>query len=107
MVSSRLRTRPRLPQMEWTDSWSTVANAADPHRSPSGLVPRTVTRDNLVSPTSIPASPCAYTAKFDAGAVSSWIETAALDSTFSLDDDRTLDREFGFFQLLGTRSMLN
>lgn len=106
MVSSRLRTRPRLPQMEWTDSWRTVANA-DPHRSPSGLVPQTVTRDNLVSPTSIPASPFAYTAKFDAGAVSSWIETAALDSTFSLDDDRTLDREFGFSRSLGTRSMSN
>ncbi|GAA5960640.1 hypothetical protein JCM8115_001778 [Rhodotorula mucilaginosa] len=72
--------------MEWTDSWSVAANADHPARGDKS-VPQTP-RDNLLSPTSRSPAPLH---KYNAGAVSEWLETAALDSNFSLDDDRMLD----------------
>ncbi|GAA5987309.1 hypothetical protein JCM10908_001903 [Rhodotorula pacifica] len=104
MVSPRLRTRMPLPDMQWNNSW-TVAKDGGDHHEPRGVrletsVPRTL--QDSVSPSSKSVSPSlVYTgAKFDAGAaVSSWIETAALDSGFSLDndfrshDDFTLDED--------------
>lgn len=107
MVSPRIRTRSRLPQMEWTDSWSVAANADQLARGDKS-VPQTP-RDNLLSPTSRSPAPLH---KYNAGAVSEWLETAALDSNFSLDDDRMLDddvvREFSllafFLLLLQTRA---
>lgn len=80
--------------MEWTDSW-TVANSP---RGGDSLVPQTM-HDNLFSPTakSVSLPPFTHNTKFDAGAVSDWLETAALDSSdFSLDGGALEhgDREF-------------
>ncbi|GAA5867032.1 hypothetical protein JCM3774_003761 [Rhodotorula dairenensis] len=81
--------------MEWTNSWSTVADDHHRRSGPRGddfLVPQTAAHDS-VSPTSRSPSPytCGYNVKSGvagtAAAVSNWIETAALDGDFSLDGD--------------------
>lgn len=74
-----------LPPMEWADSWTPRAQAEIAHH---GEVPRLFA--DCVSPKSRSASPPTLAtdklrAKFDGSAVATWIETANLDSDFSLD----------------------